>query len=123
MSEFRPSSDSQNLKSTKGIGVFSHLIMYVRKMSMHTEDQRLLIHYFQDSLSGASLKWYMGLDSTHIRTFHDMGEAFIRQYKYNIDMAPDRDQLRAMSQREKKSFKEYVQWWRELADQVIPPME
>ncbi|XP_058741317.1 uncharacterized protein LOC131613686 [Vicia villosa] len=101
----------------------SHLIMYVRKMSMHTEDQRLLIHYFQDSLFGASLKWYMGLDSTHIRTFHDLGEAFIRQYKYNIDMAPDRDQLRAMSQREKESFKEYMQRWRELASQIIPPME
>ncbi|XP_058733114.1 uncharacterized protein LOC131604707 [Vicia villosa] len=36
----------------------SHLIMYVRKMSMHTEDQRLLIHYFQDSLLGATLKWF-----------------------------------------------------------------
>ncbi|XP_058783752.1 uncharacterized protein LOC131658480 [Vicia villosa] len=101
----------------------SHLIMYVRKMSMHTEDQRLIIHYFQDSLFGAALKWYMGLDSTHIRTFHDLEEAFIRQYKYNIDMAPDRDQLRAMSQREKESFKEYVQRRRELAAQIIPPME
>ncbi|XP_058741177.1 uncharacterized protein LOC131613534 [Vicia villosa] len=101
----------------------NHLIMYVRKMSMHTEDQHLLIHYFQDSLSGAVLKLYMGLDSTHICTFHDLGEAFIRQYKYNIDMAPDRDQLRAMSQREKDSFKEYAQRWRELAAQIIPPME
>ncbi|XP_058751472.1 uncharacterized protein LOC131624533 [Vicia villosa] len=60
---------------------------------------------------------------THIRTFHDLGEAFIRQYKYNIDMAPDRDQLRAMSQKEKDSFKEYVQRWRKLAAQIIPPME
>ncbi|XP_058787978.1 uncharacterized protein LOC131662257 [Vicia villosa] len=101
----------------------SHLIMYVRKTSMHTEDQPLLIHYFQDNLSGAALKWYMGLDSTHIRTFHDLGEAFIKQYKYNIGMAQDKDQLRAMSQREKESFKEYAQRWRELAAQIIPPME
>ncbi|XP_058745794.1 uncharacterized protein LOC131618633 [Vicia villosa] len=101
----------------------SHLIMYVRKMSMHTEDQCLLIHYFQDSLFGAALKWYMDLDSTYIRTFHDLGEAFIRQYKYNIDTAPDRDQLRVMSQREKETFKEYAQRWRELAAQIIPPME
>ncbi|XP_058733026.1 uncharacterized protein LOC131604613 [Vicia villosa] len=92
-------------------------------MSMHTEDQRLLIHFFQDSLYGAALKWYMGLDSTHICTFHDLGKAFIRQYKYNIDMAPDRDQLRAMSQREKESFKEYAQRWHELAAQIIPLME
>ncbi|XP_058757379.1 uncharacterized protein LOC131630634 [Vicia villosa] len=101
----------------------AHLVMYVRKMSTHTDDQRLLIHYFQDSLTGAASKWYMGLDSTHIRTFNDLAEAFVKQYKYNVDMAPDRDQLRAMMQKEKESFKEYAQRWREVAAQVIPPME
>src|SRR3954467_10912821 len=40
-----------------------------------------------------------------------------------MDMAPDRDQLRAMMQKEKESFKEYAQRWREVAAQVIPPME
>ncbi|XP_058751635.1 uncharacterized protein LOC131624732, partial [Vicia villosa] len=101
----------------------AHLVMYIRKMSTHTDDQRLLIHYFQDSLTGAASKWYMGLDSTHIRTFNDLAEAFVKQYKYNVDMAPDRDQLRAMMQKEKESFKEYAQRWREVAAQVIPPME
>lgn len=69
----------------------THLIMYVRKMSMHTEDQRLLIHCFQDSLTGPALKRYMGLDSSHVKTFQDLGEAFVKHYKYNVDMAPDRD--------------------------------
>src|SRR4051812_39379118 len=101
----------------------AHLVMYIRKMSTHTDDQRLLIHYFQDNLTGAASKWYMGLDSTHIRTFNDLAEAFVKQYKYNVDMAPDRDQLRAMMQKEKESFKEYAQRWREVAAQVIPPME
>ncbi|XP_058733802.1 uncharacterized protein LOC131605471 [Vicia villosa] len=84
----------------------SHLTMYCRKMATHTDDDKLLIHYFQDSLTGAALKWYMGLDSTHISSFDDLVEAFIRQYKYNVDMAPDRDQLRAMAQKEKESFKD-----------------
>ncbi|KAK2450076.1 hypothetical protein QL285_009215 [Trifolium repens] len=75
----------------------SHLVMYARKMSTQTDNQQLLIYYFQDSLTGAALKWYMGLDSANIRTFNDLGEAFIRQYKYNLDMTPDRDQLRAMA--------------------------
>ena len=101
----------------------SHLIMYCRKMAMHTDDDNLLIHYFQDSLTGASLKWYMGLDSTRITSFNDLAEAFVRQYKYNVDMAPDRDQLRAMSQKDKESFKEYAQRWREIAAQINPPME
>lgn len=33
----------------------THLVMYVRKMSMYTDDQRMLIHYFQDSLTGVAL--------------------------------------------------------------------
>ena len=38
-------------------------------------------------------------------------------------MAPDRDQLRAMFQKDKESFKEYAQRWCEVVAQVIPPME
>ncbi|CAK8565583.1 unnamed protein product [Lathyrus sativus] len=93
----------------------SHLIMYARKMSAQTDNDQLPIHYFQDSLTGAALRWYMGLDSAKIRTFNDLGGAFIKQYKYNMDMAPDRDQLRAMAQKDKENFKEYAQCWRELA--------
>lgn len=62
----------------------------------------------QDSLIGVALKWYMGLNSAKTRTFNDLGEAFIRQYKYNLDMAPNRDQLRAISKKEKDCFKEYA---------------
>ena len=69
----------------------AHLVMYVIRMSTHIDDQRLLIHFFQDSLTGATVKWYMSLDSANIHTFNDLGEAFIRKYKYNMDMEPDRD--------------------------------
>ena len=68
-----------------------HLVMYIRKMSTHTDDQHLLIHFFQDSLIGAALKWYMSLDSSSIRTFYDLCEAFIKQYKYNMFMTPGND--------------------------------
>ncbi|XP_050909570.1 uncharacterized protein LOC127123391 [Lathyrus oleraceus] len=54
----------------------SHLVMYARKMPMHTDNDQLLIHYFQDSMSGAALKWLMGLDCGSVRTFNDLGEAF-----------------------------------------------
>ncbi|XP_050915409.1 uncharacterized protein LOC127130447 [Lathyrus oleraceus] len=61
------------------------------------DNDRLLIHYFQDSLIGAALRLYMGLDSGSVQAFNDLGEAFVKQYKYNMDMEPDRDQLRAPS--------------------------
>ena len=68
-----------------------HLVMYIRKMSTLTNDHCLLIHFFQDSLTGVALKWYMSLDNSNICTFNDLGEAFIKQYKYNMFMAPDHD--------------------------------
>jgi hypothetical protein len=101
----------------------SHLVMYARKMSTHIDNHQLLIHCFQDSLTGAALRWYTGLSNANIRTFNDLSEAFISQYKYNLDMAPDRDQLRAMAQKDRESFKEYAQRWREVAAQIIPPLE
>ena len=79
--------------------------MYARKMSTQMDNQQLLIHYFQDSLTGAALRWYMGLDSGTVQTFRDLSKAFITQYKYNLDMAPDRDQLRAMSQKNEEILK------------------
>jgi hypothetical protein len=101
----------------------AHLRMYARKMSTQTSNDKLLIHYFQDSLTGAALRWYMDLDRVDIRTFNDLASAFMKQYNYNSYMAPDRDELRAMTQREKESFKEYAQRWRELAAQTRPPIE
>ncbi|KAI5401004.1 hypothetical protein KIW84_065732 [Lathyrus oleraceus] len=54
--------------------------------------------YLSDSLTSDALRWYMGLDSASVHTFNDLGEASVKQYKYNVDKVPDRDQLRSMSQ-------------------------
>jgi len=48
--------------------------------------------------------------------------AFVRQYGYNSDMAPDRMQLQNMCKKGHESFKEYAQRWRDLAAQVVPSM-
>lgn len=44
----------------------SHLIMYCRKMATHVEDDKLMMHYFQDNLKGVSSKWYLSLEQIHI---------------------------------------------------------
>ncbi|RDX62512.1 hypothetical protein CR513_59144, partial [Mucuna pruriens] len=46
----------------------SNLAMYCRKMTPYTHDDTLLIHFFQESLTGAALKWYLGLRREHIPT-------------------------------------------------------
>lgn len=99
-----------------------HIRAYYRKMSAYSDDEKLLMHFFQDSLSGASLEWYMQLEITHVRSWRDLAEAFIKHYQYNTDMAPNRTQLQSLVQRPNETFKEYAQKWRELAARVQPPM-
>jgi hypothetical protein len=100
----------------------THLKSYCNKMAEVVHDEKLLMHFFQDSLSGATLSWYMRLDNTKIRRWKDLVDAFIKQYKYNMDIAPDRTSLSNLEKRDKESIREYAQRWRESAAQVHPPL-
>lgn len=91
-------------------------------MAAHAHGEKLLIHFSQDSLVEAALSWYTHLQSSHIRSWADFADAFGRQYKYNMHVAPDRLQLHHMAKKEEESFKEYAQQWREMAAQVEPPL-
>jgi phosphate uptake regulator len=49
-------------------------------------------------------------------------DAFVKQYKYNMDIAPDRTSLSSLEKKDKESIREYAQRWRDLATQVHPPL-
>ena len=100
----------------------THAQAYFRKMVAYSDDEKLLMYFFQDSLAGASLEWYMRLDRAHIRCWRDLAEAFVKQYQYNADMAPGRTQLQNLSLKSDECFREYAQRWRETASRVQPPM-
>jgi len=71
----------------------NHLKMYCRKMGEYTKDEKLLMHLFQESLTKAVVTWYTNLESSRVHSWKDLMVAFIRQYQYNSDMAPNRMQL------------------------------
>ena len=73
-------------------------------------------------MNGSALSWYMRLDNTKIHSWKDIMDAFIKQYKYIMDIASDRTSLSSMEKTEKKSIREYAQRWRDLAAQVHPPL-
>jgi hypothetical protein len=100
----------------------THLKAYCNKMAEVVDDEKLLIHFFQDSLSDAALTWYMRLDNTKVKKWKDLVDAFMRQYKFNIDVGPDRLSLQAMEKNNKESIREYARRWSEVAAQVNPPM-
>ena len=47
----------------------------------------------------------MNLDRAKIQTFNDLREAFVQQYKFNEDMAPDRSDLQSMTQGDRETLK------------------
>jgi len=100
----------------------NHMKINCRKMGAYAKNEKLLMHFFQESLTGAAVTWYTNLEPSQICSWKDLMVAFIRQYQYNSDMASDRMQLQNMCKREHESFKEYAQRWRVLATQVVPPM-
>ena len=86
----------------------NHLTMYYRRMGAYANDEKLLIHFFQDSLVGMTLSWYKHLEPTWIRSWKDLDDSLMKQCKYNIDIAPDRLQLQKMSKKSVETIKEYA---------------
>lgn len=111
-----------NFEEYKGISCLrTRVRAYCRKMAAYSNNEKLLIHFFQDNLSEASLGWYTQLENTSIRTRKELAEAFLKHYQYNTDMCPNRTQLQSLMHKTDESFKEYAQRWRELATRVEPP--
>jgi hypothetical protein len=54
----------------------THLKTYYNKMAEVVYDDKLLIHFFQDSLSDVALIWYMRLDNTKVKKWKDLVDVF-----------------------------------------------
>ena len=91
-------------------------------MAAYAENEQLLMHFFQDRLTGAPLDWYMQLERSHVSTWGEFADAFLKHYHYHTSMAPSRTQLQGLIQKSVESFKEYTQRWRELVARVQPPL-
>jgi hypothetical protein len=80
----------------------THLRSYCNKMTEVVHDEKLLMYFFQNSLNGATLSWYMRLNYTKIRRWKDLMDAFVKQYKYNLDITPDRTSLSNLEKKDRK---------------------
>ena len=86
----------------------AHITMFCRRMTGYVNNDQLLIHCFQDSLTGATSKWYNRLNRTQINSWRDLAEAFIKQYSHVTDMVPDRITLQNMEKKPGESFRQYA---------------
>uniref|UniRef100_A0A1S3XV51 Retrotransposon gag domain-containing protein n=1 Tax=Nicotiana tabacum TaxID=4097 RepID=A0A1S3XV51_TOBAC len=65
----------------------------------------------------------MDQDISHWYIWDDLARDFIRQFQYNIDIAPDRNLLTNLKKKSSESFREYAVKWRKQASRVKPPMD
>ena len=64
----------------------------------------------------------MSSECSKIRSWKDLSEVFLKQYKYSLDMAPTRLQLQNQVCKRNETFKEYTQIWREVPSRVKPAL-
>ncbi|PKI68460.1 hypothetical protein CRG98_011149 [Punica granatum] len=63
-----------------------HLCHYRGKMLQYWDYKEVVIHSFQDSLTGSALDWFMSLKAEDILTWADLSRKFIDQYQYFFDL-------------------------------------
>ncbi|KAJ1433199.1 Retrotransposon gag domain [Sesbania bispinosa] len=102
---------------------FLHLKTYCTKMAVWSKDERFLISFFHESLTGPALEWCIQLDHSKISTWKDLADMFMSQYQFNLDTAPTREQLGMLQKKNEETFKQYAQRWRALVAQVQPPLK
>ena len=91
-------------------------------MAGYTHDEKLLIHVFQDSLTGATTKWCLKLKRGQVRRWRDLAQAFLEQYKHMVDTALDRLTFQGMQKGPCESYREYAVRWNGVASQVKPSL-
>ncbi|XP_070006072.1 uncharacterized protein [Nicotiana sylvestris] len=101
----------------------AHLKKYCNQQRSVGGKEELLMAYFGESLTGVASEWFMDQNTSHWYVWDDMARAFVKQFQYNIDIAPDHNSLSNPKQKPTKSFREYAIKWREQAARVKPPMD
>uniref|UniRef100_A0A1U7XSM9 Uncharacterized protein LOC104240751 n=1 Tax=Nicotiana sylvestris TaxID=4096 RepID=A0A1U7XSM9_NICSY len=93
----------------------AHLKRYCSQLRGAGEKMELLMAYFGESLSGIASEWYTDQKITHWNVWDDMAPDFVRQFQYNVNIAPDRNSLSNLKKKTAENFREYAVKWHEQA--------
>ncbi|XP_075095262.1 uncharacterized protein LOC142173548 [Nicotiana tabacum] len=105
------------------INPIAYLKRYCNQLRGAGGKAELLMAYFGESLTGIASEWYMDQDISHWHIWDYLAQDFVRQFQYNVDIAPDRNYLTNFKKKTAESFREYAIKWREQAARVKPPMD
>ena len=74
---------------------------------------------FQNTLIGATLRWFLNMEDNRARNWEDICGEFHNQYKYNIEVAMMRRDLETTKQEPKESFLAFIAKWRSKVAQMM----
>ena len=86
-----------------------HLLSYYNKMTEKIYNDKMLIYFFQNSLTRFALSWFMRLDNTWIKKWKNLIGTFLKQYKFNLKIALDRTSLMAIEKGNQEFVRAYMQ--------------
>ena len=93
----------------------SHLKMYIRAMQPLGATEVLLAQMFQNTLTRATLRWFLNLDDSRAKSWEDICREFHNKYKYNIEVDITKRDLETTKQELKESFSTSITKWRSKA--------
>ncbi|XP_070013133.1 uncharacterized protein [Nicotiana sylvestris] len=101
----------------------AHMKRYCNLLRGASGKEELLMAYFGESLVRIASEWYMDQDISRWHIWDDLARDFVKQFQYNVYIAPDRNSLSNFKNKSSESFREYVVKWHEQAARVKPPMD
>lgn len=60
------------------------------RVVQHDDSDKLLVQTFPKSLTGATWIWFTKLDISKIKKWTNLAHVFVKQYKFNSAIAPNR---------------------------------
>ena len=77
-------------------------------MTSYVDNELLIIHAFQASLTDPALNWYLMKKINSLKTWKEVSEAFLKQYRFITNIIPIREDLERAQMKKTKSFKDYA---------------
>ena len=81
--------------------------------------KEVLAQMFQNTLTRATLRWFLNLDDAKARSWEDIYQEFHKQYKYNMEVDITRKDLKTTKKESKESFSTFITKWRAKAAQMM----
>ncbi|XP_077215523.1 uncharacterized protein LOC143850102 [Tasmannia lanceolata] len=103
-----------------GVGCpITHLQMFTIMCQPQGLSSEQMAQLFPVSLTKVARRWFMVLDKTRYKKWKDIGEQFIRQFKYDDGTEITRKDLERTKQDSRESFLIFVKRWRRTATQMM----